>query len=461
MTDNRQPEAAGLPDAITGPYLRERALQGSKFQHVSSEIASIVHYDGGGCSLVTSGGTEQLVPRRSWWARPVSVCEIARGRHTTVFTVALPAANGATYFRTKVTLRWEVTDYRRVAEVRLTSIERDLGPEIVSRLRRVSGRFAVEDVQRANHAILAETESGRWTDLGADVGLRTSLFVEVDTDELRIGQVAEERKQAAEAESVARRFEEFSHLPTGTAEERLKYLMAMGNREEVAEVIAMMREDEAQGRRETREFFLRMLGQGRITSPELEAFLRTKVLGSMAQGGGFTPPAVAAPYTPPPRELTGPRSEPHDTPPWPNADRMDRHRQPEPAVAEPYDREPYDRKAYDPEPYAPKPDERKPYERKPYEAEYRAPEPDRAEYRPPGPAYEEEESPDPVPTYYPEPYSPDPVPTYYPEPYSPDPHGRTVYDETGRRRRRDDDYWDATPQSEDDGQGGHHRRSPR
>ncbi|MFI7292395.1 hypothetical protein [Streptomyces sp. NPDC050121] len=331
MTDNGQPGTDGLPDIIAGPYLRARVLQGSgRFQQTSAEIASVVYYDGGGCSLMTSQGTRILAPRR-YWARPVSVCEIARGRHTTVFTVDLPAADGATFFRTKVTLRWEVTDYQRVAEVRLASVERDLGPEIVSRLRQVSGRFAVEDAQRANQAILAETEAERWAGLGADVGLRTQLFVEVDTDDMRKTQVAEARRQAAQHQAVTERLADFYQVTTSSAEGRLAYLMAMGNREEVADVIAMMREDEAQGRRETQEFFLRMLDQGRITSPELEGFLRTRVLASLTPGG-HPPPAVPGPFVPPPRELTAPppapraRPEPQDTPPWPDSDREAEHR---------------------------------------------------------------------------------------------------------------------------------------
>ncbi|MFI1033126.1 hypothetical protein [Streptomyces sp. NPDC020951] len=409
MSDEPQPEPAGLPDTVTGPYLRERVLQGAKFQHTSAEIASIVYYDGGGCSLVTSQGTEQLVPRR-YWARPVSVCEIARGRHTTVFTVDLPTANGATFFPTKVTLRWEVTDYQRVAHVRLASIESDLGPEIVSRLRQVSGLFAVEDVQRANQAILAETETDRWADFAADVGLHTRLFVEVDTDEMRKRQVAEAREEAAQRDAVARRLEEFAHLPTGSAEGRLTYLMAMGDREDVADVIAMMREDEAQGRRETQEFFLRMLEQGRITSPELEAFLRTRVLASLTQGGFAPPavpgPAVPGPFVPPPRELPMPQPpprarrepEPEDAPPWPRSDLPESHAP-----------DPHEPPTYRPEPYRPDPHRPEPYR------------------------------PDP---HRPEPYRPEP---YRPESYAPE----SSPPDDARRRRRDDDYWNAAPEGSD------------
>ncbi|MEU1516575.1 hypothetical protein ABZ490_31285 [Streptomyces sp. NPDC005811] len=429
MIENGQPEAGGLPEHIAGPYLRERALQGARFRHTSAEIASVVYYEGGGCSLVTSRGTEQLVPRR-FYARPVSVCEIARGRHTTVFSLDLPAADAASCFRTKVTLRWEVTDFQLVAEKRLSSIERDLGPEIVSRLRQVSGRFAVEDAQRANQAILAETEAGRWADLGADAGLLTRMFVEVSTDQIRLDQVAEARKQTAQQEEVARKFAACSRLTTGSAEDRLTYLMAVGGKEDVADVIAMMREDEAQGRRETQEFFLRMLQQGRITSPELEGFLRTRVLASMAPGG-FTPPAVPgpavpAPFVPPPRELPmrepePPRArvpDPSYAPEPPKAYEPERH---EPERHEPERHEP---ERYEPERYASEAYEPKPYEPKPYEP----------------------------PVYHPEPYHPEPEPEPYrpaPEPYRPAPYDRPSYDD--RRRRRDDDYWDTAAEPPDGG----------
>ncbi|WP_340381914.1 hypothetical protein U5640_35595 [Streptomyces sp. SS7] len=433
MIENGQPERGGLPENITGPYLRERVLQGARFRHTSAEIASVVYYEGGGCSLVTSKGTEQLVPRR-FYARPVSVCEIARGRHTTVFSLDLPAADAASCFRTKVTLRWEVTDFQLVAEKRLSSIERDLGPEIVSRLRQVSGRFAVEDAQRANQAILAETEAGRWADLGADAGLLTQMFVEVSTDQIRLDQVAEARKQTAQQEEVARRFAACSRLTTGSAEDRLTYLMAVGGKEDVADVIAMMREDEAQGRRETQEFFLRMLQQGRITSPELEGFLRTRVLASMAPGG-FTPPvvpppAVPAPFVPAPRELPMREPEPRHGP-------EDRDAEP-PRARVPDARNTADtpntpdtpNTAYPPEAYEPEV-----YEPAPYEP----------------------------PVYHPEPYRPDPEP-YRPAPYDRPSYGdrpsyddwpsyddRGAADRGARRRRRDDDYWDTAPEPPDGG----------
>lgn len=303
MTGNLEEEGLVVPENIAGPFLGERRLGGWSFRHDGgAQSASVVFYEGGGCTVFTVNGTHHVRERRMF-ARPLSVCQVACGRHITTFDVQLPAAGAATFFLTKVTLRWQVTDYERVVVNRLSSVERDLGEEIVHRLREVSERFSVRDAQEANQAIRADIRAGRWRDLGSEVGLTAELFVGVGTDEVILSQVAEARTDEGEEQRVARRFAAYSRLAGGSASDRLAYLMASGTKEDVNDVIKMMREDDTQGRSDTRDFFIRMLEQDRITSPELEAHLRSLILTGQSTDPQYQALAERAlpPATPPPR----------------------------------------------------------------------------------------------------------------------------------------------------------------
>ncbi|MCM2388838.1 hypothetical protein [Streptomyces albipurpureus] len=303
MTGNPEEEGLVVPENIAGPFLGERRLSGWSFRHDGgAQSASVVFYEGGGCTVFTVNGTHHVRERRMF-ARPLSVCQVACGRHITSFEVQLPAAGAATFFLTKVTLRWQVTDYERVVVNRLSSVERDLGEEIVHRLREVSERFSVRDAQEANQAIRADIRAGRWRNLGSDVGLTAELFVGVGTDEVILSQVAEARTDEGEEQRVARRFAAYSRLAGGSASDRLAYLMASGTKDDVNDVIKMMREDDSQGRSDTRDFFIRMLEQDRITSPELEAHLRSLILTGQSADPQYQALAERAlpPASPPPR----------------------------------------------------------------------------------------------------------------------------------------------------------------
>ncbi|WP_133913724.1 hypothetical protein [Streptomyces sp. NBC_00582] len=303
-----------IPENVAGPFLRERLLRDRGFRHAGVQVASVLFYQDGGCSVITAQGADHT-DRRGRWARPTSVCEIARGRHVTAFDVELPALGAATFFETRVKLRWEVTDYRLVAEKRLYSVEQDLGPEIVDRLRDVSGRYAVHHAQEANRAVRAEVAAGKWADLGREVGLRTQVFVEVGTDRAHIDFVAGARSDDAEAQRVAGRFAGFARLAQGTDAERLAYLMASGDSREVGELVRMMLENKAEEQRENRDFLVRMAREGRINTPELDAYIRHMALPDQTHGypapGEYVvpalPPAPTGPAVPgaavPRREL--------------------------------------------------------------------------------------------------------------------------------------------------------------
>jgi hypothetical protein len=257
-----------IPNDVRGPFLEERRVTG-RTHHAGAQKALVVYYRRGGYSIVTAQGADHSA-RPNRLSRPVTVCEILRGRHTTTFALQLPALGAATFFDTTVALRWEVTDYQLVAEKRLKDVKEDLGPEIVYRLREVSEAFPVEQAQEANQAIRAGIDTGRWADLGSEVGLRTWMFVDLGTDRTHRDQVAGDRVDRA----VSNRFRGFHGLAQGSKEARIAYLMASGNREDAVQLIRMLEDGEQQQRREVMDILQRLLDQDRLTSPEFDQYLQ-------------------------------------------------------------------------------------------------------------------------------------------------------------------------------------------
>ncbi|MER5949003.1 hypothetical protein ABT127_23430 [Streptomyces sp. NPDC001904] len=297
MTAGQEQEAEQelvIPENLSGPFLRERIVQGRGFKHWGAQVASVLYYQDGGHSVITARGADHR-DRLSRWSRPSSVCEVACGRHTTSFALKLPAHGSATFFETRVKLRWEVTDYRLVVEKRLFSVENDLGPEIVDRLQGVTTRYSVAQAHEANQAVRLDIEAGRWADLGLEVGLRTKVFVEVGTDRTQIGFVSQTRKDEAEAQRVTTRFRGFAAIAHGTDAEKYAYLMASGNSAEVGRLVKMMMESQAEEQRANRDFLVRMAHEGRVNTPELDAYIRRTVLPD--QGAGQLARPVLEPRT--------------------------------------------------------------------------------------------------------------------------------------------------------------------
>ncbi|MGW2613425.1 hypothetical protein [Streptomyces sp. NPDC001500] len=295
-----QEEELVVQENLAGPFLRERLVQGRGFKHWGAQVASVLYYQDGGHSVITARGADHR-DRLSRWSRPSSVCEVACGRHTTSFALELPAHGSATFFETRVKLRWEVTDYLLVVEKRLFSVENDLGPEIVDRLQGVTTRYSVDQAHEANQAVRLDIEAGRWADLGQEVGLRTKVFIEVGTDRTQIGFVRQTRKDEAEAQRVTARFRGFAAIAHGTDAEKYAYLMASGSSAEVGRLVKMMMESQAEEQRANREFLVRMAHEGRVNTPELDAYIRRVVLPGHAAGHQALPalaPRAALPPAP-------------------------------------------------------------------------------------------------------------------------------------------------------------------
>ncbi|MFK4226441.1 hypothetical protein [Streptomyces sp. NPDC019890] len=310
----------GIPDEIAGPFLSERRVTG-RFRHEGVQTASVVFYVGGGCTVITTEGAREIEPHRRW-AKISTLCEIVRGRHVTAFEVMLPAAGAATFFKTTVSLRWEVTDFRLVAEKRLRSVEEDLRPEIVTLLRQVSERYSVDQAQWANQAIRTQIENGEWSRLGRDVGLAVQMFVEVGTDRAHIKAVQSRREEESQLAKIRGRMPLFDGV-AGDAQKQIALWLSSTDPHQIHEALKVLREEAAEGRRENQTMALRMMQDGRIASPELEAYLRAQV---MPEARSWAPPprspewaaAPAAPAAPPRPELP-----PAQRGPWP-ADQDDR-----------------------------------------------------------------------------------------------------------------------------------------
>ncbi|MBJ6635273.1 hypothetical protein [Streptomyces sp. I5] len=313
-----QEEGMALPDNLAGPFLRERAVQGRGYRHYSAQVASVLYYQDGGHSVITARGADHR-DRLSRWSRPTTVCEVACGRHTTTFTLKLPAHGAATFFDTRVTLRWEVVDHRLVVEKRLFSVENDLGPEIVNRLQGVTARYSVDQAHEANQAVQRDIEAGRWAGLGREVGLRTDVFVEVGTDRTQIAFVNRTRRDEAEMQRVTARYRGFAAIAHGTDAEKYAYLMASGDSAEVGRLVKMMLESQAEDQRANREFLIRMAHEGRINTPELDAYIRRLVLPG--EGTGQLPSPGPEPRTalPPPPVAQAPAASAGSSgPDWPD-----------------------------------------------------------------------------------------------------------------------------------------------
>lgn len=328
MTAGHEEELV-IPENLAGPFLRERQVQGWVFKHWGAQVASVLYYHDGGHSVITAQGADHRY-RLGRWSRPSSVCEVARGRHTTSFALKLPAHGSATFFETRVKLRWEVIDYQLVVEKRLFSVENDLGPEIVDRLQGVTTQYFVDQAHEANQAVRTDIGAGRWADLGQEVGLSTKVFVEVGTDRTQIGFVSQTRKDDAEARRVTARFRGFAAIAHGTDAEKYAFLMSSGSTAEVSRLVKMMMESQAEEQRANREFLVRMAHEGRVNTPELDAYIRRMVLPDQAAGQHPLPalePRAAlppAPVAPAATAATGAaRQDWPDTPAAGNTDAYD------------------------------------------------------------------------------------------------------------------------------------------
>ncbi|GAA1934062.1 hypothetical protein [Kitasatospora viridis] len=284
-----------LPDQLAGPFLREYVPTGGLPQP-RSQIASVVFYGKGAYSIVTARGTEHF--GRRLMARPVTVCEIARGTHVTRLEVELPARGGATFFRVEVDAHWSVTDHLVVVEERVTDVAERLHGPVVERLRQICEQYRVDEVPEAERVVGARCQDGGWDDLGHGLGLRVRLFVRFTTDEKTLAQADgrrdlawedERRRHAHDGDLVAERhrvellqmrMRAFQTMIERGQWSQLAYMLAE-RPEEARAYLELLRQEARADRRGLLDTTLGLIKDGVIQSPELEE----QVTGLLKEGG--------------------------------------------------------------------------------------------------------------------------------------------------------------------------------
>ncbi|MFC8285160.1 hypothetical protein [Streptomyces cyaneofuscatus] len=291
-----------------GPFLREYAPTGP-FRHSSTRTTSVLFYRNGGHSVAGVSGVRHYDKRAL--ARPHTICEIATGTFVTTLQMELPAAGGATFFKAEVDIHWTVEDPHLVAVQVVTDIAQRLTAPTKERLWEISSQFPVNQAEQANTAITQQCVSGRWSDLGTDLGLRVRLYVRLRVDDRTIGHVDVIRDYQAATHLTDLRQQRFRTMLMGGELDQLSYMLA-AEPESAKEFLEKIRQEGRQEEKERVDRLFAMVASGDIASSQLElqtlAYLnreRRSVQGPIGPG-----PARRAP-----QQLERGREEPL-TPDW-------------------------------------------------------------------------------------------------------------------------------------------------
>ncbi|SDN19296.1 CHAT domain-containing protein [Streptomyces sp. cf386] len=214
-------DAAAGGAGPTGPLLREYSPTGG-VPPVSAQRTSVVFYRNGGYSVVTAFGVRHV--DKPMLARPVTVCEIAVGTFVTPLRIELPAAGSTAFFKAEVDIQWKVDDPHLVAVQAVTDVAKRLTSPILERLGEVTRSYLVTDAEQANRVITRECIGGRWSDLGAELGLRVRLYVRLGADNHAIEHAKNLR--GVETAVTRERQEVFRRMLHGEELEQLSFMLA-------------------------------------------------------------------------------------------------------------------------------------------------------------------------------------------------------------------------------------------
>ncbi|MEW2069806.1 hypothetical protein [Streptomyces sp. NPDC007346] len=294
--------------APAGPFLREYTPTGS-FRHSGARTTSVLFYRNGGYSVAGVSGVRHYDKRAL--ARPHTICEIATGTFVTTLQMELPAAGGATFFKAEVDIQWTVEDPHLVAVQAVTDVAQRLTAPTLERLRQISAQFPVNQAESANSAITQQCVSGRWSDLGSDIGLRVRLFVRLRVDDRTIGHVEKVRDQQGASALARMRQEDYLRMLRGGELEQLSHMLA-ADPAAANSFLEKIRQEGRQDEKDRVDRLFDMVASGQIPSSELDAqalaYLNSERL--RIQGPVGSRPAQRAP-----RELESGRDEPF-TPEW-------------------------------------------------------------------------------------------------------------------------------------------------
>ncbi|MGW5990077.1 hypothetical protein ACWFRT_34765 [Streptomyces anulatus] len=299
---------AVAPSRPAGPFLREYTPTGP-FRQGGARSTSVLFYRRGYSVAGVSGIEHYGRPPLAW--RPHTICEIATGTFVTTLRMELPASGGATFFKAEVDIHWTVEDPHLVAVQVVTDIAERLTAPTLERLREISAQFPVHQAEQANTAITHACVSGRWNDLGTDLGLRVRLYVRLRVDDRTIGHTEKVRSHESDAVLARMRQENYLRMLRGGELEQLSHMLA-ADPEAANNFLEKIRQEGRQDEKERVDRLFSMVADGQIHSNEMEAqalaYLNKKRL-SIQGPVGTRPPRRA------PQELA-PAPEDPFTPDW-------------------------------------------------------------------------------------------------------------------------------------------------
>ncbi|MFH9135041.1 hypothetical protein [Streptomyces sp. NPDC017524] len=291
------------PSRPAGPFLREYTPTGA-FRQGGARTTSVLFYRRGYSVAGVSGIEHYDKPPLAW--RPHTICEIATGTFVTTLRMELPASGGATFFKAEVDIHWTVEDPHLVAVQVVTDIAQRLTAPTLERLREISAQFPVHQAEQANNAITHACVSGRWNDLGTDLGLRVRLYVRLRVDDRTIGHEEKVRSQRSADELAAMRQQNYLRMLRGGELEQLSHMLA-ADPKEANNFLEKIRQEGRQDERDRVDRLFAMIADGQIHSDEIE----TRVLDDLSrQHLGVQGPLGTRPARRTPRELTPAREEP-------------------------------------------------------------------------------------------------------------------------------------------------------
>ncbi|MEW2169940.1 hypothetical protein AB0935_08300 [Streptomyces sp. NPDC007027] len=313
MAEEYGPGAGGTGDDPSagprpaGPFLREYQPTGP-FRQGGARTTSVLFYRRGHSVAGISGITHHDKPPL---ARPHTICEIAAGTYVTTLRMELPAAGGATFFKAEVDIHWTVEDPHLVAVEVVTDIAERLTAPTLERLRDISAQYPVHQAEQANTAITRTCVSGRWNDLGADLGLRVRLYVRLRVDDRTIGHTEAVREEASGAELNMIRQQRYLTMLRGGELEQLSHMLA-ADPEAANSFLEQIRQEGRQDEKDRVDRLFDLVASGQIPSSEMDAqalaYLNRERLSIQGPVGG-------RPARRTPRELEPARDEPF-SPDW-------------------------------------------------------------------------------------------------------------------------------------------------
>lgn len=309
IQEEQERPAATRPASRTvrGPLVREYRLTGT-FRGPSAHVASVLHYQNGGYSIVRPDGESHH--NKPLFGRPRTVTEVALGVHSSSFSMLLPAAGGVDFFNVEADVQWQVVDPYIVVRARLTDIDLILAPELQDRLRAVSDRFSLDQAKDAWEAMRRALNENA-TPLGVHLGVQTRAYVRVDLDQAHIHRQAHRYQELLEKGDLR----------------GLAFMMARSPAD-ASTIFTLMKEAEREAADRRIELMRLLLDDGLVSRDDINAdartilnLLRTTPPTSVGSLPALRPAPGSKPPVPHTRQdtdsapLIGPDGTPGDLPP--------------------------------------------------------------------------------------------------------------------------------------------------